>query len=224
MNYSLKQRHSIAYRAVPTEIGYKRFWSFLLSGLVVSSFLFYLPGFISKASAQDLEEVTFFQVAEDREGVLEMEGTINSDTPTQLKAILDANPEIRTIEMYYCPGSSDDEANFPMARMVRARGLNTHITSQSQIASGCVDFFLAGNARTMERGAKIGVHSWYDDDSHKKATDYPPDSPEHELNRKYIEDMLGSDAFYWFTIKAAPANGMHYMTEEEIADYELLTP
>ena len=188
------------------------------------TFLFCLPGVVLTATAQNLDEVTVFEVAEDEEDILLMEGTINSDTLAQLKALLDANPVIRTIEMHYCPGSSDDEANFHMARMVRARGLNTHITSQSQIASGCVDFFLAGNVRTMERGAKIGVHSWYDDDSRKNATDYPPDSPEHGLNRKYIEDMLGSDAFYWFTIKAAPADGMHYMTEEEIAQYKLLTP
>lgn len=174
-------------------------------------------------TAQDLENETDFQLAKDRNDILLMQGTINSDTPAQLKAVLNTYPGITTIVMLYCPGSSDDEANFPMARAVRARGINTHLTSTSDIASGCVDFFVAGSQRSMERGAKIGVHSWYDDDDQKNAIDYPTDSPEHELNRQYIEHMLGSDAFYWFTIYAAPADGMHYMTEQEITKYRLLT-
>ena len=187
-------------------------------------FWFFLPEVGHSAGVPDLEEITVFEVTGEQGDILLMKGTINSGTPAQLNALLSANPQIRTIVMLYCPGSSDDEVNFPMARMVRARGLNTHITSQSEISSGCVDFFLAGNVRTMERGAKIGVHGWFDDDDGKEATDYPRDSTEHELNRKYVEDMLGSDAFYWFTIEAAPAKRMHYMNEEEIALYGMLTP
>ena len=175
------------------------------------------------ATAKDLENESDFQLAQGRNDILLMQGTINSDSPAQLRAMLNTYPSITTIVMLYCPGSSDDEANFPMARAVRARGINTHLASGSDIASGCVDFFLAGSQRSMEHGAKIGVHSWYDDDDKKDATDYPTDSPEHELNRKYIQDMLGSDAFYWFTINAAPADGMHYMSEQEITEYRLLT-
>ena len=75
----------------------------------------------------------------------------------------------------------------------------------------------------MEPGARIGVHSWYDDDDEMDGVDYPRDAPDHELNRRYVEDMLGTDAFYWFTLEAAPADGMHYMTEAEIARFGLLT-
>jgi len=45
----------------------------------------------------------------------------------------------------------------------------------------------------------------------------------HEKNRKYIEDMLGSDEFYWFTINAAPADDIHRMTNDEIVRFGLLT-
>ncbi len=205
-------RYSVGIRSWP-----------LTSALIVLAFLLCLPARVLVAAvAQNLDEVTVFEVTGDQREYLLMEGTINSDTPAQLKAILDANPQVRTIVMLECPGSDDDEANLPMARMVRARGLNTHLTSTSNIASGAVDFFLAGNVRTMESGARIGVHSWSDDDGTKE-TDYPRNSPEHELIRKYTEDMLGSDAFYWFTIEAADASSMHYMTEEEIARFGLLT-
>lgn len=43
------------------------------------------------------------------------------------------------------------------------------------------------------------------------------------MNRSYIEDMLGNDAFYWYTVEAAPADGMHFMTHEEIEAYNMIT-
>jgi hypothetical protein len=195
----------------------------MINGNAVGGLLFCLAAVPLAGSAQDLEETTIFEVAGDSREVLLMEGTINGDTPAQLSAIFEAEPGIRTIVLLQCLGSSDDEANFPMARDVRARGLNTHLTADSEIYSGCVDFFLAGNARSMEPGARIGVHSWYDDDDAMDGADYPRGSPEHEENRRYVEDMLGSDAFYWFTLDAAPADGMHYLTDPEIARFGLLT-
>jgi hypothetical protein len=35
--------------------------------------------------------------------------------------------------------------------------------------------------------------------------------------------MLGDDAFYWFTIYAAPAEDIHVMTEDEVGKYGLLS-
>lgn len=195
----------------------------MMSRIAVAVLVCCLSTISLTSAAQDLREVTVFQVTGAGQDVLLMQGTINSDTPDQLNAILRAEPQIQTIVLLQCLGSSDDEANFPMARGVRERGLNTHLTAESEIYSGCVDFFLAGYARTMEPGARIGVHSWYDDDDEMDGVDYPRDAPDHELNRRYVEDMLGTDAFYWFTLEAAPADGMHYMTYDEIARFGLLT-
>ena len=73
----------------------------------------------------------------------------------------------------------------------------------------------------MEQGARIGVHSW--SDGLREAMDYPRDAPEHEANRAYIEAMLGQDDFYWFTIEAAPADDILWMTADQISQYGLLT-
>ena len=108
-----------------------------------------------------------------------------------------------------------------LAYRVREIGLNTHLTKSSEIHSGGVDLFLAGVERTMERGATIGVHSW--SDGERDARDYPKNAPEHEQNRLYIQRMLGSDAFYWFTIYAASADDIHVMTDAEIEKYGILT-
>ena len=150
-----------------------------------------------------------------------MNGEINSKTPQQLKEVVEANPNITTIVMLDVPGSCDDEANLPMATWVRNQGLNTYLTKTSHVASGGTDFFLAGVNRTMEEGAQIGVHSW--SDGMKEAKDVPKNDPAHEMNRKYIEDMLGKDDFYWYTIYAAPASDIHYMTAEEIHTFQLVT-
>ncbi|WFD10569.1 hypothetical protein [Tepidibacter hydrothermalis] len=167
----------------------------------------------------NLKETTKFEVDGDK---VYMNGIINTKTPDQLKKVISENPKVKTIVMGEVPGSIDDESNFPMAKWVREKGLNTYLTKDSSIASGGTDFFLAGNKRTMEDGAIIGVHSW-SDSLGKEAKDIPKDSPEHEMNRKYIEEMLGTDDFYWYTIYAAPADDIYNMKNEEILKYNMLT-
>lgn len=150
-----------------------------------------------------------------------MQGEINSKTLSQFEEVYAANPDITTLVELDVPGSLDDDTMIALAYRVRELGLNTHLTATSKIYSGGVDLFLAGVERTMEPGAKIGVHSW--SDGVREAKDYPRDAPEHEQNRLYIERMLGNDAFYWFTIYAAPADDIYEMTDAEIRQYGLLT-
>ncbi|KPN64890.1 hypothetical protein AKJ29_06600 [Aliiroseovarius crassostreae] len=169
-------------------------------------------------TALNMVETTEFQV----EGTtLLMTGEINSKTLDQFEDIYRQNPQIRTLVELDVPGSLDDDTMIALAYRVRELGLNTHLRATSEIYSGGVDLFLAGIQRSIESGAIIGVHSW--SDGRRDAYEYPRDAPEHEQNRRYIEDMLGSDEFYWFTIYAAPANGIHVMTEVEIQRFDLET-
>ena len=173
---------------------------------------------IVAATSLNLLEITRFEVIGDE---VHMHHEINSKTYDQFVAVHRANPGIRTIVQHDVPGSVDDETMIRLAYYVRKNGLNTKLTANSKILSGGVDLFLAGVERTVERGAVVGVHSW--SDGFREAADYPRGSPEHELNRKYVEDMLGSDEFYWFTIYAAPADGIHRMTVSEIERFGLVT-
>jgi hypothetical protein len=150
-----------------------------------------------------------------------MSGEINSKTLKQFEAIYAENPNIKTLVELDVPGSLDDETMIAFAYKIRELGINTHLTSKSEVYSGGVDLFLAGSSRTMELGAKVGVHSW--SDGQLQAQDYPREAPEHEMNRKYIENMLGDDAFYWYTIQAAAADDIHLMSINEIKRYGLTT-
>ncbi len=163
-------------------------------------------------------DTTDFRVEGDK---LYMSGLINSKTQAEFEEVYAANPGITTLVEEVVEGSVDDDAMIKLAYRLRELGINTHLLADSEIYSGGVDLFLAGVERTMESGAVVGVHSW--SDQFKEATDYPRDAPEHEQNRKYIEDMLGDDSFYWFTIEAAPADEIYEMNNTEIVTYGLLT-
>ena len=176
------------------------------------------PIVIAKIMWLNTRPLTQFQVKDE---VVVMNGPINAKTYGQFKKLIADNPQVTTIIEENVPGSINDDKMIKLAYFVRQKKLNTHLRSTSMIDSGGVDLFLAGVERTMERGAHIGVHSW--SDGHKSATDFPKDAPEHEANRRYIERMLGSDDFYWFTINAAPPDGIYEMSEAEIERYGLLT-
>jgi hypothetical protein len=152
---------------------------------------------------------------------LRLGGEITTRTPANFREVLAQNPQITTVVQTYMPGSLDDEAVIAMGYLIRQRGLNTHLTARSEIYSGAVDLFLAGNRRSMQPGAVIGVHSWAD--GFGEGASYPRSAPEHRSNVAYARDMLGSSDFYWFTLQAAPSDGIHEMTSAEIARFGLLT-
>ncbi|RXJ69483.1 alpha/beta hydrolase [Veronia nyctiphanis] len=134
---------------------------------------------------------------------------------------LENNPQVDRLILTVNPGSLDDEETFKLGRYLRDKGLNTHLLSKSVVASGAVDLFLSGKKRTVEMRAQLGVHSW--SDGFNEASDFPVDDPAHHLNAKYIEDMLGKDDFYWFTINSAPADDMYWMKANDLSKFGVVT-
>lgn len=157
--------------------------------------------------------------------VVTLVDAIDSDSPAEFTRLLAAYPAITTIEMIDCPGTVDDEANLSIARMIRARGLNTHVPADGSVRSGGVELFLAGVKRTAERGAEFGVHSWSDDEGHE-AKDVPANDPVHADYINFYQAMglapPVARAFYAFTNAAAPSSGVHYMTPAELSQFNIL--
>lgn len=153
-----------------------------------------------------------------------MNGVIDSDTPEYWENYVTAFPLTHYMIMRDCPGSDDDESNLQVAREIRKQDIAIHLPSDAEIASGAVDFYLAGTKRTREAGSKIGVHSW--SDGKNDATAFPVGDEEHLPYIEYYEEMgfskTDAEAFYYFTINAAPAAEIHWMTDGEIAQYKLL--
>lgn len=164
-------------------------------------------------------EMTSFTVEDD---ILYMDGLINSLTHEQLQKIVLENPQVTTIVMLDVPGSVDDDANLVMSKWVHDKGLNIHLTNASSIASGGVDFYLAGNVRTIDPGAEIGVHSWISVDG-VEAYSLSNDHFEHNVYLEYFDYVNVSEDFYWYSIRAAPADDIHIMGLDEIERYGFIT-
>ncbi len=158
--------------------------------------------------------------------IIEMNGVIGSSSLSDFNKLYAAFPNVNTINIKQCDGSEDDETNLQLSARVHKLNINTHLLDNGLIASGGVDFFLAGIERTRGTNTQIGVHSWSDGGS-VQATDFPVG---HENHLPYINYYISigftkqqAEDFYYFTINAAPAEDIHWMTDEEIKTYNLIT-
>lgn len=154
--------------------------------------------------------------------IAKMKGVINAETPAKVLQLIFEHPNVRTIVLENVPGSIDDESNLRAARYVRKFGFTTVIRANGSVASGGTDFFLAGRKRVVEPGGRLGIHSWGGPGYQGK--DVPKDDPQHQLYLKYYEEMEIPGEFYWRTLEAAPANDIHWMTEEEIRQFKVRNP
>ena len=159
-----------------------------------------------------------FHVVKDR---AIMSGTIDGSTPGAVLRLILEHPQVRLIEMQNVPGSADDHSNLFAASLVRKHGFDIHLADGAEIASGGVDFFCAGNQRTIGKGAKIGVHSWAEGENGTEGGDLPKDHPGHQMFLDFYRTMGIPTEFYWFTLKAASAEDIHWMKPEEISKFKL---
>jgi hypothetical protein len=151
-------------------------------------------------------------------------GGLGSRAYNQIFDLMQSDLNITTLVEQNISGSIHDDINMQTGRLVRQSGLSTHLENGSHIASGGVDLFCAGVQRTIEEGAKLGVHSWSGEDI--EAGELPEESPLHNNQINYFNEMLGDPLgkeFYFFTIYAASADDMYYMNENEIEQYGIST-
>lgn len=128
----------------------------------------------------------------------------DSASPRAFAAMIAAHPGIATLEMVECPGTDDDTANLALGRMIRARGIATHVPAGGSVRSGAVELFLAGATRNIDDGAEFAVHSWRDSDGHE-AGDLPADAAPNRAYLDYYREMgvAQPQAFYAMTNSVA---------------------
>lgn len=112
-----------------------------------------------------------------------MVGITDSAAVDQFETMLRDHPGIATIEMIDCPGTEDDRANLRLGRLIRAKGIATHVPGNGFVGSGAVELYLAGVRRSADHGAEFAVHSW-EDDAGREPDDYAADAPQ---NRAYLD-------------------------------------
>jgi len=154
-----------------------------------------------------------------------LSGDLGTITYIQIKDLIKNHPKVKTIVMTKISGSLNDAVNMHTGRILREHGFTTKVLSTSDIASGGVDLFCAGKKRIVEKGAKIGIHSWccVNDVTAQKI---PKDHPAHRYQIEYFTMALGpilGPEFYFHTLKAANFNGIHYMSDNEIKKWNIAT-
>ena len=148
-------------------------------------------------------------------------GTTDTESFADVRRVLDENPQVETIVLRQVPGTQDMFTNTRIARMIRARGIDTHLESSSRIASGGVDLFLAGEDRTMECGASIGVHSWKNTDGDTpESLGYDPALP--YMQAFHAEIGVDPD-FYPFARDASPHEWIYQLKPADIERFGLLS-
>lgn len=159
---------------------------------------------------------------------IEMNGAITSRINQDFENMVAAFPNAKKIIMKDCPGSDDDETNLIVSKKMHDNDFEFHLTATSIIASGAVDMYVGGVRRTREAGSQIGVHYWGSEPGEPIATEYPRG---HEVHLPYINyyqsvgfSQQEAEDFYYFTIEAAPAEDIHWMTNEEISTYNVINP
>lgn len=146
--------------------------------------------FISLISCKDddynfLSVYGIFKVIDD--STVEMNGEISSSTLDDFNELIESYPNIDKIYIDEVPGSSNDEVNLAVSAEVNQHNIATHLMSDGLIASGGVDFFLAGTSRTRGDNTMIGVHSW--SDGTKEATDFPHGDVNHQSYIDYYKSV-----------------------------------
>lgn len=164
-------------------------------------------------------DVRFNLVIEDR--IAYAYGGTDAESFADVRQQLDANPQIETIVLKHVPGTKHLGVNTRIAQMIRARGINTHLENTSFIASGGVDLFLAGQERTMECGARIGVHSWQSHDGESPRT-LGHDPIEDRMERFHATLDIDPD-FYAFARDAAPHSSLYFLSRNDLERFNLLT-
>ena len=159
----------------------------------------------------------------DRRGnLLFVKGVVSGNSHDQMYDALKDAPEVAVVVLTSVPGSADDETNVELGRMIRRAGMTTYLPAGGLVASGGTDLLLSGARRVVERGAEVGVHSWASGDG-VSGDSVPRNDPQHKLFLDYYRDIGIAEEFYWFTLSAAPADSMHWMSEDEMAQYAVYT-
>lgn len=162
-----------------------------------------------------------------------VKGGIVDATLTDFTNMIAKFPNIKTLNLVDVPGSNvsgdkQTDKALELGREVYKKNINTHLVDNGFVASGGTDLLACGKKVSVGTNPKIGVHSWsggLDGNPNGSAWDIKDDENhiEHKKYLRYFEDVgfttQKAKEFYFFTIRSAKPEEVHYMTTVEINKY-----
>lgn len=191
----------------------------------------------------DLDASEFVEFVPDGTRAI-VRGILGPDDPAKVRALIENNPEVRTLVLTNVPGTiAGSAATIETARIVREANLATCVPSDGYIASGAVGLFLAGSVRLLfgpivggagcmagqpcpvcsEGVTCVGVHDWLDVEGGFSGRDLPMDDPLHQPFIDIMTDLGIDEDFYWFQQNAAPSDEIYFMSPEDLAAWGVQT-
>jgi hypothetical protein len=147
-------------------------------------------------------------------------GSTDSRSHKLVKDFVRENPQVKTLILQAMPGTQDMDTNRRVVMDLRAAGLATHVPADGRIASGAVDWFIAGSPRSIECGAMIGVHSWGTKIGERG--DQTLYDGQRGTQRYFLDRMGVSPDFYEFTRAAAGPDEIHWLSVDEMLRFGLI--
>lgn len=147
-------------------------------------------------------------------------GTTDSHSHNLVKNFVRENPDVKTLVLQSMPGTQDMDTNRRVVLDIRAAGLATHVPANGRIASGAVDWFIAGSPRTIECGAMIGVHSWGTKIGERGDKTFY--DGQLRTQRYFLNKMDVDPDFYQFTRGAAGPDDIYWLTVADMLRYRLI--
>ncbi|MCI4662897.1 MAG: hypothetical protein MRY63_13885 [Neomegalonema sp.] len=166
-----------------------------------------------------LQDMTLTTVSDNK---LHIMGTLNERSYGEITGAIRNNPDIDTVVLHRVSGTIDADTNFRTALFIQERGLDVFLPSNARVASGATHIICAGRERIAEYGAQIGVHSW-SAVGVPNAADLDRDSSAHRSHVEFFSQTECGERFFWFSQDAAPAQDIHWMSEDEMRDYRVIT-
>jgi hypothetical protein len=152
-----------------------------------------------------------------------LDGVICSGSFDSFNELISHHPNIETFNIDMIEGSLDDETNMVLSKAIHDHGINTHLNEGGLIASGGVDLYLAGVYRSAhDHKPKMGVHSWGEPEDGMTGDTLVKSHPIHNEYLNYYRYIGINQEFYWFTLAAAPAEDMHWMTLNELKKFNVI--
>lgn len=154
-----------------------------------------------------------------RQDTAVLNGVLGRIAYLDIKRVLGAGLKPKVLVLGKVPGSLSDYWNLQACSLVYHHNITTLLRANSVVESGGTDLFAAGKKLVVEEGAHIGVHSWGGDEQTPDGNFLPKLHPEHVKYLKLYNMVEIDTSFYWFTLRMAPADSIHIMTETEIKHY-----
>ncbi len=138
-----------------------------------------------------------FQVEGDR---LSVSGQLTLASTERLDRLLEEHEGLTTFVVGDVSPESDATSLMQKGLLLRGAGLETEVAADITLVGDAIYLFLAGVERRLATGAALVATDWQTRVG--PASLLPPEHPAHQERLDYVQRMLGSDAFYWYTLEA----------------------